>query len=393
MTILMNKKLSILGSTGSIGKQALEVAKKCGFEVTALTASSSSAELEKQIREFKPNIAALVDEKAAQDLAVRVSDTNTKVVGGIQGICECAVEKNADIVLNAIVGMAGLLPTLDAIDAGKDIALANKETLVAGGKLVMDKARQKGVNIYPVDSEHSAIFQCLQGNTSNESLKRIILTASGGPFFGKTRAELADVTVEQALRHPNWEMGAKITIDSATMMNKGLEIIEAVWLFSVPQDKIDVLVHRESIIHSMIEYEDNSVIAQLGLTDMRIPIQYALTYPKRYESPVCQLDLAQLATLTFAKPDYDTFDCLAICKEAIKRGGLYPAAVNSANEQANTMFRQGRIRFLQIGELVGEAMERVENITDYTLSDVLAADRKARDFVMSKVGDTLSFIG
>lgn len=391
----MNKKLSILGSTGSIGKQALEVAKKRGFEVTALTASTSSVELEKQIREFKPKIAALVDESQAKDLAVRVSDTNTKVVGGIQGICECATQENADIVLNAIVGMAGLLPTLDAIDAGKDIALANKETLVAGGKLVMNKAREKGVRIYPVDSEHSAIFQCLQGNTSNEKLKRIILTASGGPFFGKTRAELASVTVEQALRHPNWEMGAKITIDSATMMNKGLEIIEAVWLFSVPEDKIDVLVHRESIIHSMIEYEDNSVIAQLGLPDMRIPIQYALTYPKRYESPVQQLDLSQLATLTFAKPDYETFDCLSICKESIKRGGLYPATANSANEQANAMFRQGRIKFLQIGELVGEAMERTENVSNYTLSDVLMADRKARDFVMGKVGvgDTLSFIG
>lgn len=392
MVIIMNRKLSILGSTGSIGKQALEVSKKCGFEVTALTASNSVDELEKQIREFRPRLAALVDEKAAKDLAVRVSDTGTKVLGGIQGICECAREKEANIVLNSIVGIAGLLPTLDAIDEGKDIALANKETLVAGGKIVIDKAREKGINIFPVDSEHSAIFQCLQGKPSNKALKRIILTASGGPFFGKTRDELADVTIEQALNHPNWSMGAKITIDSATMMNKGLEIIEAAWLFSMPFDKIDVLVHRESIIHSMVEYDDNSVIAQLGLPDMRIPIQYALTYPERYESPVNQLDLAKLATLSFSRPDYDTFDCLSICKDALRRGGLYPAAANSANEQANAMFRQGRIKFLQIGELVGEAMERAENIEDYTLSDVLLTDRMARDFVMDKVGDVFSSI-
>ena len=392
MVIIMNKKLSILGSTGSIGKQALEVVDKCGFEVTALTASSSAKELENQIREYKPKLAALVDENAAKDLAVRVADTGTKVLGGIQGICECAREKDVDTVLNSIVGMAGLLPTLDAIEEGKDIALANKETLVAGGKLVIEKAREKGINIYPVDSEHSAIFQCLQGKPSNKALKKIILTASGGPFFGKTRKDLEDVTVEQALNHPNWSMGAKITIDSATMMNKGLEIIEAFWLFSVPVDKIDVLVHRESIIHSMIEYDDNSVIAQLGWPDMRIPIQYALTFPQRIDSPVESLDLAKLGSLTFAKPDYDTFDCLTICKEAIRRGGLYPAAANSANEQANAMFRQGRIKFLQIGELVGEAMERAENKDDYTLSDVLAADRMARDFVMSKIGDDLSFI-
>ncbi|MEG2016025.1 MAG: 1-deoxy-D-xylulose-5-phosphate reductoisomerase, partial [Oscillospiraceae bacterium] len=343
--------------------------------------------------EFRPKLAALVDESAARDLAVRVRDTGTKVLGGIQGICECAREKEADTVLNSIVGMAGLLPTLDAIDEGKEIALANKETLVAGGKLVIDRAREKGINIYPVDSEHSAIFQCLQGRPSNKALKRIILTASGGPFFGKTREELLDVTVEQALKHPNWSMGAKITIDSATMMNKGLEIIEAVWLFSMPADKIDVVVHRESIIHSMIEYDDNSVIAQLGLPDMRIPIQYALTYPERYESPVEQLDLTKLGTLSFAKPDYETFDCLAICRDAIRRGGLYPAAANSANEQANAMFRQGRIKFLQIGELVGEAMENAQNIENYTLSDVLATDRMARDFVMEKVGgDNFYFV-
>lgn len=388
----MSKKLSILGSTGSIGMQALEVARKCGFEITALSASSNVDALEAQVREFKPKVAAMVDEQSAQILKLKVADTNTKIASGIKGVCECATQLNADIVLNSIVGIAGLLPTLDAIDAGKDIALANKETLVAGGKLVMDRIAQKGVRLFPVDSEHSAIFQCLQAKPSNKALKRIILTASGGPFYGKTRAELENVTLEQALNHPNWNMGAKITIDSATMMNKGLEIIEAFWLFSVPVENIDVLVHRESIVHSMIEFDDNSVIAQMGLPDMRIPIQYALTYPQRFESPVKQLNLAEIGTLSFSEPDYDTFDCLSICKEALKRGGLYPAVVNSANEQANSLFRQGRIKFLQIGELVAEAMEHTPNIKDFTLSDVLMTDRVTREFVMSKISNNYSFL-
>ena len=253
----------------------------------------------------------------------------------------------------------------------------------------MQSAARRGVNIYPVDSEHSAIFQCLQGAPEERALKRIILTASGGPFFGKTRQELLNVTVEQALNHPNWEMGAKITIDSATMMNKGLEIIEACWLFGVPESKIKVVVHRESIIHSAVEFEDNAVIAQLGLPDMKIPIQYALTYPNRYPSPAKELDLTEISKLTFADPDYDTFDCLAVCREAIRRGGLYPAAANSANEQANSLFRQGRISFLEIGELVGEAMEACENVEDYTLADVLKVDRLAREFVMKKTGNDL----
>lgn len=381
----MKQKLSILGSTGSIGTQALDVARKLNIKVTALTAATNVDLLEAQIREFQPKIVALLDERSAKDLAVKVADTNTKVLGGIQGICECAKEQEAEIVLNSIVGMAGLLPTLDAIDAGKDIALANKETLVTGGKLVMEKAKEKGVKIYPVDSEHSAIFQCLQGMPTNKALKKLILTASGGPFFGKTRSDLENVTIEQALNHPNWSMGAKITIDSATMMNKGLEIIEASWLFSTGADNIDVLVHRESIVHSMIEYDDNSVIAQMGVPDMRIPIQYALTYPDRFESPVKELDLSEVATLTFSKPDYETFDCLSICKEAIRRGGLYPTVVNSANEQANSLFRHGRIKFLEIGEYVGEALDIVEDKQDYNLSDIFAADRKAREFVMSKV--------
>ncbi|MBO4445678.1 MAG: 1-deoxy-D-xylulose-5-phosphate reductoisomerase [Clostridia bacterium] len=382
----MTDKLIILGSTGSIGTQALDVARKRGIKITALTASSNAELLEKQAREFEPVKVALLDEQAAADLRVRLADTDVKVLSGIGGICECAREESADTVLNSIVGMAGLVPTLDAIDEGKNLALANKETLVAGGQLVMNAARKKGVNIYPVDSEHSAIFQCLKCAPQNRALKRILLTASGGPFFGMTREELRDVTAEQALKHPNWDMGAKITIDSATMMNKGLEIIEACWLFGVSPEKIKVVVHRESIIHSAVEFDDNAVIAQLGLPDMKIPIQYALTYPDRFESPTEELDLAALGTLTFAEPDYETFDCLAVCREAIHRGGLYPAAANSANEQANSLFRKGRIGFLDIGELVGEAMEACENVEDYTLMDVMTTDRLAREFVSRKVG-------
>ncbi|MCQ2486309.1 MAG: 1-deoxy-D-xylulose-5-phosphate reductoisomerase [Clostridia bacterium] len=377
----MTENLCILGSTGSIGTQALDVARKHGINITALTASSSVDIMEKQVREFRPEKVALLDEEAAADLKVRISDTDTKVLSGIGGICECATDYESDTVLNSIVGIAGLLPTLDAIEAGKDIALANKETLVTGGKLVTRAAKKNDIKILPVDSEHSAIFQCLQGAPKDRRLKKILLTASGGPFFGRTRAELEDVTVEQALKHPNWEMGAKITIDSASMMNKGLEIIEACWLFDVPEDAIKVVVHRESIIHSAVQFDDNAVIAQLGLADMRIPIQYALTYPDRIPSPTKELDLADIGTMTFADPDYDTFDCLSICREAIRRGGLYPTAANSANEQANLLFRLGKIKFLEIGELVGEAMERCENVADFTLSDVMAADRAAREFV------------
>ena len=382
----MTNDLTILGSTGSIGTQSLDVARKHGIRVRALTASTSVETMEEQIREFHPDKVALLDESAAADLRVRIADMNTKVLSGIGGICECATDPASDTVLNSIVGIAGLLPTMDAIEAGKTIALANKETLVTGGQLVTAAAKKHGVKILPVDSEHSAIFQCLEGAPPERRLKRILLTASGGPFFGRSRENLKDVTVEQALNHPNWSMGAKITIDSATMMNKGLEVIEACWLFGVPEDKIKVVVHRESIIHSAVQYDDNAVIAQLGLADMRIPIQYALTYPDRLPSPTKELDLAELGTLTFADPDMETFDCLAICREAIRRGGLYPTAANSANEQANYLFRQGKIKFLEIGELVGEAMEACENKEDFVLSDVLAADRMARDYVMQHVG-------
>lgn len=377
----MTKNLAILGSTGSIGEQSLDVVRKRGFKVSAVTAHSSVDKLEKQIREFSPKAAALVDERAAQDLRVRVQDTDTVVYSGMEGVIECARIDDADTVLNSVVGMAGLEPTLAAIDEGKTLALANKETLVAGGHLVTNAAKRNNVAILPVDSEHSAIFQCLQGAPKDRALNRIILTASGGPFFGKTREDLADVTVEQALNHPNWSMGAKITIDSATMMNKGLELIEAVWLFDVAPENVDIVVHRESIVHSLIEYNDHSVIAQLGLPDMRIPIQYALTYPDRFESPVGQLNLADFGNLSFYKPDYDTFECINVCREAISRGGLYPAMANSANEQANLLFRQGKIKFLEIGMLVREVMEEAPVKNDFTLQDVLDVDILAREKV------------
>ena len=377
----MTKSLAILGSTGSIGVQSLDVCRKCGYSVKALTAFSSTDTIEAQAREFRPEVVALVDEKAAADLKIKLADTDIKVLSGVEGVCECASLESADTVLNSVVGMAGLKPTLTAIQAKKKIALANKETLVAGGQLVFSEAEKYGVDILPVDSEHSAIFQCLQGKPANKALKKIILTASGGPFFGKTRDELKSVTVENALKHPNWAMGAKITIDSATMMNKGLELIEAVWLFSVKPEDIDIVVHRESIVHSAVEYTDNSVIAQLGVPDMRIPIQYALTYPERYESPVEELNLAQIGKLTFFEPDYNSFGCINLCKRAISMGGLYPAAVNSANEQANLMFRQGKIGFLDIAKRVERVFDSLPEFDSYTFDDVMEIDKLSREIV------------
>lgn len=381
----MTQKLTILGSTGSIGTQALDVVDMRGYEVVALTADRNYKLLEEQIRKYKPKYAALSNEEAASMLKTAVADTDTKVLSGKEGVKECAAIGDADTVLNSIVGIAGLAPTVEAISNKRNIALANKETLVAGGKFVMSKAKEKGVSILPVDSEHSAIFQCLQGMNKKDELKSIILTASGGPFFGKTREELEGVTVEQALKHPNWEMGAKITVDSASMMNKGLELIEAVWLFGVSADKIDIVVHRESIIHSLIEYNDNSVIAQLGVPDMRIPIQYALTYPDRFESPVKKLNLWDYQNLTFYKPDYDTFECLNLCKKAITMGGLYPCVANGANEMANELFRKGKIGFLDIAQKVSLAMEKCTAKDDYTLSDVFEYDNFARECVLESV--------
>lgn len=375
----MRKKISVLGSTGSIGIQALEVARLRGFDVVALAAYSNIAVIEAQIREFKPKMAAVMDEKAAAELKIKVGDTSTQILVGIEGVCACA--QIGDTVLNGIVGMAGLLPTLAAIDAGREIALANKETLVAAGGLVMKRAAAQGVRILPVDSEHSAIFQSLQGCPDEKAIKRLILTASGGPFFGKTARELETVSVKQALNHPNWSMGAKITIDSATMMNKGLELIEAVWLFNVEPRQVDILVHRQSIVHSLVEFTDNSVIAQLGVPDMRIPIQYALTYPNRYESPVKQLRLEEWGNLTFKSPDDEAFPCMNLCRKAITLGGLYPAAANAANEAANKLFRDGKIKFLQIAEMVEKAMDIATAKEDYSLQDVLDTDSFARRFV------------
>lgn len=382
---MSEKLISVLGSTGSIGEQALDVARLHGYTINALTAARNVDIIERQAREFKPVKVAMADEDAANELKIRLADTYIKVLSGVDGVCECAADNSDAIVLNSIVGMAGLQPTLSAINEGCKIALANKETLVAGGQLVMNLAKQKNVDILPVDSEHSAIFQALQGMNDKKELKRIILTASGGPFFGKTKEELKYATVDNALKHPNWSMGAKITIDSATMMNKGLELIEAVWLFDVAPKDVDIVVHRQSIIHSLIEYVDNSVIAQLGVPDMRIPIQYALTYPDRFVSPVRQLRLEEWKTLTFDEPDYETFECINICRNAIEKGGVCTATVNSANEKANELFRAGKIGFLDIARLVGKAFENSPKISEYTLSDVLETDKWAREFVLSNI--------
>lgn len=379
------KGIALLGSTGSIGTQSLDVCRMHGYRVVCLTANRRVDLMEAQIREFRPDLVSMMDPVAADDLRTRVADTSTKVLSGMDGLIECATYSGADTVLNAVVGMVGLQPTLAAIQAKKTLALANKETLVAGGHLVTNTAKAYGVDILPVDSEHSAIFQCLQGSPEKGAVKKLILTASGGPFFGKTLAELENVTAADALKHPNWDMGAKITIDSATMMNKGLEFIEAKWLFDMPIDAIDIVVHRESVVHSAIAYQDNSVIAQLGVPDMRIPIQYALTYPQRLPSPVQELSLVDYGKLTFYAPDYDTFRCINVCKDAIAAGGLRPAAANGANEESVRLFLNGKIKFTDIAVLNRAAMEACPQVADYTLDDVLQADRAARDYVIEAV--------
>ncbi len=380
----MTTKIAVLGSTGSIGTQTLDVARMHGIKVTALTANRNIELLEKQAREFSPDMVCVLDTGAAAQLKIALKDTNIDVYCGEQGIIEAACEKSCDTVVNAIVGVAGLLPTLAAIDAGKNLALANKETLVAGGSIVMRAVKEKGVKLYPVDSEHSAIFQCLQGCPEG-SLKKVILTASGGAFFGKKRWELENVSVKKALQHPNWNMGAKITIDSATMMNKGLEVIEASWLFDCRDEDIDVLIHRESIIHSMIQLKDNAVIAQLGVPDMRIPIQYALTYPERLPSPTKELDLTELTNLTFYKPDYDTFQCLAICRKALRKGGLYPTVANAANEVAVDLFMKEKIKFLDIASVVSDEVESFgDDRKEITLDDILSADKETRRRIKEK---------
>ena len=382
------RKLALLGSTGSIGIQTLDVVRGLcrggdfPVSIQVLAARSSVKQLEEQIREFRPQAAAVFDEKAAKDLRDRTRDLDLEILPGMEGLCQAAAWDSADMTLNAVVGMVGLRPTLSAIAAGKTVALANKETLVAGGSIVMEAARQNKVEILPVDSEHSAIFQCLQGCPEKKAVKRLLLTASGGPFFGKTRKELEGVTPAQALRHPNWNMGAKVTIDSATLMNKGLEVTEAAWLFGLGPQDIQVVVHRESIVHSLVEYVDHSVIGQLGTPDMRLPIQYAITYPKRYPSPCGELDLAGLGSLTFARPDLETFRCLKVCLQALERGGLAPAAANGANEEAVALFLQEKIGFLEIPQLVEAAMLRQPDAPADSVEAVLQADREARQFVL-----------
>lgn len=374
------KTVSILGSTGSIGTQALDVADKHHFKVSALSANSNIELLEKQARKYKPDYVCIYDKSKYSEMKENLSDTSVKVLCGMEGLCKIAETDNCDTLLNSVVGMVGLLPTLKAIESGKEIALANKETLVAGGKLVMESAKRKNVKILPVDSEHSAIFQCLQGNKKSQ-INKIILTASGGPFFGKNYEELKTVTVEDALKHPNWSMGNKITIDSATLMNKALEFIEAKWLFDLSPEQIEIVVHRQSVVHSAVEYNDFSVIAQLGTPDMKIPIQYALLYPERLECPVKQLSLTDYGTLTFAKPDYDTFKCLSAGIEAIKRGGAYPCLVNSANEEAVAEFLNRNIEFYEIGEIVSSVLENFQNFEVNSYEDVVKADKLAREYV------------
>ncbi len=374
------KKVAILGSTGSIGTQSVEVCEKHGLEITALAAHSSIELLEKQARKFKPKYVGIYREDKYKELKERLADTEIKVLCGMEGLCEIAAMKDNDIVLNSVVGMVGLLPTLTAIEAGKDVALANKETLVAGGTLVTALAKKKGVTIYPVDSEHSAIFQCLQGN-KREQLNKIILTASGGPFYGYSYEQLKSVTKADALKHPNWDMGNKITIDSATLMNKGLEFIEAKWLFDLDPDQIEIVVHRQSVIHSAVEYKDFAVIAQLGVPDMKIPIQYSLLYPERVECPTKPLSLTDYGTLTFDKPDYETFKCLSAAIEAISRGGAYPCLVNSANEEAVRAFLNNEIQFIKIGEIVSSILDKFPKTEISSYEEVVAADKLAREYV------------
>lgn len=378
------KEIVLLGSTGSIGVQTLEVCRAHNIKVKALAVKSSVQTLEVQAREFLPEYVCVYDESKLSDMRERLSDTDIRVVGGMNGLCELA-RLSCDIVVNSVVGMVGLLPTLEAAKAGNDIALANKETLVAGGRLVTECIKQNGVKLLPIDSEHSAIFQCLMGACGNR-FEKILLTASGGPFYGKKREDLVKVTREQALKHPNWSMGAKITIDSATLMNKGLELIEAVRLFDARPEQIEVVVHRQSIIHSAVEFEDGAIIAQLGSADMRIPIQYALTYPERLPCPAKKLSLSEVGELTFARPDEETFMCLAAARKAISMEGNAPCIVNSANETAVSLFLNDKIRFLDIGDVVTEALQCVEFIKEPTLEDILSTQRAAEEFVRTKFG-------
>ena len=379
------KTLSILGSTGSIGTQTLDVVSRHpdDFRIAALTAGSNIKLLEEQIRKYKPVIAAVQDEEKAGELRLRTADLNVKIVSGMDGMIEAVTLPQTDVVVTAVVGMIGILPTLEAIKAGKDIALANKETLVTAGHLVMQAASDFGVRILPVDSEHSAIFQSLQGN-EHARIRRILLTASGGPFRGRSLEDRSHITLAQALHHPNWVMGKKITIDSATMVNKGLEVIEAKWLFHVDADQIQILVHPQSIVHSAVEYEDGAVIAQLGTPDMRLPIQYALFYPERKVLGAEFLDLFSVRDLTFEKPDLTTFRGPAFAYDAIKAGGSMPTVMNAANEKAVALFLQEKIRFLEIYDIIGECMARHTLIPHPQLDDILETEQETYRYIESR---------
>ena len=380
------KKIAILGSTGSIGTQTLEIVRTNGdLEVTALAAGNNIDLLEQQVREFQPKLAAVWKEERAAELKSRVRDMDIEIVSGMDGLLSVAAVLESEILVTAIVGMIGILPTIEAIKAGKDIALANKETLVTAGHIIMPLAKERGVSILPVDSEHSAIFQSLQGG-QRKALHKILLTASGGPFRGKKREELKNIQVEDALKHPNWEMGRKITIDSSTMVNKGLEVIEAKWLFGVTVDQIQVVVQPQSIIHSMVEYEDGAVIAQLGTPDMKLPIQYALYYPERRYLPGDRLDFAALQQITFEKPDMETFYGLKLAYEAGRRGGSLPTVLNAANERAVAMFLDRKIGYLQIPEIIQACMENHKNIEDPTVEEILKTEQETYEFIRLKTG-------
>ena len=378
----MSKTISILGSTGSIGRQTLDVAEQLGLRVAALTAHSSVERMEEQVHKFRPALAVLTDEVAARDLAVRLQDTDTRVLGGFDALEEAATVPEADTVVTAVVGMVGLKPTLAAIREKKRIALANKETLVCAGQLVMDAADAAGAEIVPVDSEHSAIFQCLQGCRDRREIKRLILTCSGGPFYGMTAEEAGKMTRADALKHPNWTMGPKITVDCATLMNKGLEVIEAMRLYRLPLSQVSVVIHRQSIVHSLVEYRDGAVLAQLGTPDMRLPIRYAMTYPNRGENPAEPLDLLTCPPLTFAQPDREVFPCLRLAEEAAEEGGTACAVLNAANEEAVGLFLAEKIGFYDIPALVAKARAQVKTVQNPSLEEILAADSAARRAVL-----------
>ena len=383
------KKIGILGSTGSIGTQTLDIVRKeKDLEVVSLAAGSNVALMESQIREFKPRTAALWDEKAAADLRERVKDLPVRVVSGMEGLLEVSTEADMEILVTGIVGMIGIRPTIAAIEAGKNIALANKETLVTAGHIIMPLTKERGVSILPVDSEHSAIFQSMHGER-RERVEKILLTASGGPFRGKTREELADMTVEDALKHPNWSMGKKVTIDSASLCNKGLEVMEAKWLFDVPLDQIEVVVHPQSILHSAVQYADGGIMGQMCVPDMKLPIQYALFYPDRRPMDTVRVDLCKLGSLTFEKPDTETFRGLALAYRAAERGGSLPTVFNAANEKAVALFLAKKIRFLQIPELIEAAMEAHHVVENPTVEEILSAEKETYEYIRQKFGEQI----